>query len=321
MRVHEVHLKSGISRTKAFERKRLASYAVNRGTMCGHGCLYCSTGAMMRMPRSFKETGEDPFGTGFAIIDPDTPLRVARDALRKRERGLVQISTIVDAWSPEAQALNLGRRCLEVILSQPGWTVRILTKNAAVVLDFDLIKQHADRVLVSLSLTAAPAKEKLASVIEPHASTISERMAALGDAHRQGLRTYGMLCPLMPGIADSQEDIDELVRFVVECGAEEIFAEALNSRGPGLKRMQEALVLAGYEHEAAVVGSIRNRATWFKYVVRLLATVQGSVRRLYDIQKLRFLLYPSRLLPEHVAEIRKDDAGVIWLGKEERHGS
>ena len=62
------------------------------------------------------------------------------------------------------------------------------------------------------------------SVIEPYASPISERMAALKKAHKLGLRTYGMLCPLLPGIADAPEQIDELVRFVAECGAEEVFS-------------------------------------------------------------------------------------------------
>jgi hypothetical protein len=39
------------------------------------------------------------------------------------------------------------------------------------------------------------------------------------------------------------------------------------------------------------------------------------MREHWDISKLRFLLYPDRLLPEHVEIIKKDDAGVIWLGK------
>jgi len=40
------------------------------------------------------------------------------------------------------------------------------------------------------------------------------------------------------------------------------------------------------------------------------------MRKHSDINKLRFLLYPSNLLPQHKAEILKDNAGVIWLGKE-----
>ena len=90
--------------------------------------------------------------------------------------------------------------------------MRILTKNAAVVEDFDLIKKHRDRVLVGLSLTATPDRESVISVVEPHASPISERMKALKKAAKLGLRTYGMLCPLLPGIADAPDQIDELVR-------------------------------------------------------------------------------------------------------------
>jgi DNA repair photolyase len=55
--------------------------------------------------------------------------------------------------------------------------VRILTKNAAVVRDFDVCQQYRDRVRVGISLTATPDKEHLIKLVEPHASTISERMS------------------------------------------------------------------------------------------------------------------------------------------------
>ena len=57
---------------------------------------------------------------------------------------------------------------------------------------------------------------------------------------------------------------------------------------------------------------IRDRS---HYVAELVANVQRSVRRHADISVLRFLLYPSGLTTEDEARIRKDDAGVIWLGK------
>ena len=170
MRNHTTTLKTGITRTPEFEKKKLASFAVNIGTKCGHDCLYCSTGALLRMHDSFKQAGENPFGHGYAIVDPTTPERVARDAKRLQDRGMVQLCTMIDAWAPEAQAHNLGRCCLEAILVEPGWTVRILTKNAAVARDFDLIEKHRDRVLVGLSLTAAPERQSAISVIEPNAS-------------------------------------------------------------------------------------------------------------------------------------------------------
>ena len=313
MRVHHHTLKTGITRTPEFEKKGLASFAVNCGIKCGHDCRYCSTGAMLRMHDGFKACQESPFANGYAIVDPTTPERVARDAHKIRQRGLVQLCTVVDAWAPEAQEHQVGRRCLEAILAEPGWSVRILTKSAAVREDFDLIERHRDRVLVGLSLTATPDQVRATAALEPNASTIEERMLAMTEAVARGLRTYGMLCPLLPGVADSPEQIDRLVRFAVDCRVEEIFAEAVNPRGPGLRLCQEALEETGLAGEAAAIAAIRKREQWSRYVAELIANIQRSVRKHFDISKLRILQYPSRLLPEHVATIKNDAAGVVWL--------
>ena len=190
MRVHATTLSAGISRTKEFEKKDLAQFAANVGTKCGHGCLYCSTGALLRMHRSFRAVGENPFESGYAILDPDTPQRVARDAAAMRSRDFVQLCTTVDAWSPEAQEHDLGRRCLEAVLSQSSWTMRILTKNVTVKRDLDIIERYSDRVLVGLSLPAAVDKSRIMSAVEPNASSNAERMLVLEEAHRRSLRRY-----------------------------------------------------------------------------------------------------------------------------------
>ena len=162
-------------------------------------------------------------------------------------------------------------------------------------------------------LTATPDKSEIIKVIEPNASSIQERMHVMTEAASRGFGTYGMLCPLLPEIADSPDQIDMLVKFAVACKVEEIFVEPVNSRGPGLRHCQEALKLAGYYAEAKGIETIRKRQNWSRYVVNLLGNVQQSVRKYFEITKLHFLLYPSRLLPEDVQIIRKDDAGVIWL--------
>jgi DNA repair photolyase len=315
MEIYKTTLRTGITRTKEFEKKKLAQFAVNVGTRCGHQCLYCSTPALLRMHGSFKQVGKSPFDRGYAIIDPSTPERVARDAARIRRRGMVQLCTTVDAWSPEAKKYDLGLKCLEAILSQPGWTVRILTKSAAVLEDFDLIEKHKNRVLVGTSVTATPDKQDVMSIIEPYASSIQDRMNVLQQAHARGFRTYGMFCPLLPGISDSTKHVDCLVRFASEIGAEEIFVEPVNPRGRGLMLMQEALQAKGFRFEAAHIEAIRTKENWSWYATRLIRNVQSAARRLHDIRKLRLLLYPSRLEPQDGARIEQDDAGVVWLGK------
>lgn len=316
MRIYETRLTGGITRTKEFERKKLAAFAVNVGTKCGHGCHYCSSGALLRMHRSFADVSESPFDGGYAIVDPDTPERLARDAKRIRNRGMVQLCTTVDAWSPEAQQHDLDRRCLEAILAEPGWTVRILTKNAAVAKDFDLVHKHKDRVLVSMSITATADNADVISVVEPHASPIAERMAVMQQAHDLGLRTYAMYCPLMARISNLPPQIDELVRFAQQHDAEEIFVEPVNPRGPGLRLTQEVLVAAGYGAEAKAVEAIRTRKVWSLYVRKLVANVQRSMRLYSHIERLRFLLYPGGLAASDTEQIRHDDAGVVWLGKD-----
>jgi DNA repair photolyase len=48
MEIIEVRRKISITRSNEFKKKKLASHALNVGTLCGHGCLYCSTPSMMR---------------------------------------------------------------------------------------------------------------------------------------------------------------------------------------------------------------------------------------------------------------------------------
>ena len=52
MKTYQATLKSGITRTKEFEKKGLAQFSVNVGTRCGHQCLYCSSPSLLRMHRS-----------------------------------------------------------------------------------------------------------------------------------------------------------------------------------------------------------------------------------------------------------------------------
>ena len=47
----------------------------------------------------------------------------------------------------------------------------------------------------------------------------------------------------------------------------------------------------------------------------VVSTVQGVMERAGAIEKLRFLLYSSNLEEDARRQIRKDERGVIWLGK------
>jgi hypothetical protein len=46
----------------------------------------------------------------------------------------------------------------------------------------------------------------------------------------------------------------------------------------------------------------------------LIRAVQQAMRDVFEVDRLRFLLYPSQLSPQHVNQIERDDAGIVWLG-------
>ncbi len=313
MKKYNWNLKTGISRSPGFEKKKLAEFSCNVGLKCGHGCTYCSTGAMVRAHKAFKRLDLSPFDNGYAIVDPDAPVRVARDARNKRKRGLVQLCTTVDAWSPEAQKYDLGRRPLEAILSQPGWTVRILTKNASVINDFEVIEKYRDRILFGMSITAAADKDDVISVIEPNASTITERVEVMEEATKRGFRTFAMFCPILRGISEEPYQIEQLVKLAARWKVEQIFAEPVNPRGKGLIMTHKALYAAGFYGEAGCVETVRFAEQWSWNSVQIIRNLQQSLRKHYDIGKLRFLLYSGRLHPLDANRIKEDDTGVIWL--------
>jgi len=178
------------------------------------------------------------------------------------------------------------------------------------------VKRYRDRVLVGISLTAPPSKAGIIKVVEPNASSIPERVAALEKAHRLGLRLYAMLCPLLAGVADDQDSIEKLVQIGIDAGAEEFYAEAVNRRGRSLTHTAQALQNAGYDTDAAAVNEVRNQVDWSAYVVRLVPNVQAALRQHHALDKLRFLLYLRNLTQADAAQLRLHRDGIVWLGKE-----
>jgi len=311
MEIKKIKRKFSITRSDEFARKKLATHALNVGLLCGHGCLYCSTPAMMRTQKKvfqgIKGTSFKAFQAGIAVVDPETPQRIADPAGRLQPSDTVMFCTYTDGWSPEAQKFDLGRRCLRQILTTSGCKVRILTKNAAVKSDFDILQQFADRVELSLSLTAPPSKNLIMRVLEPHASSIEDRIEALQTAKQKRIPLYGVLCPCLPGIADTSAAFGELLDIMLPLEPTAIWTEPVNPRGPGLKNCAERLKRHGFYHEAEQINAVRSRETYNIYVKRFIATATKEARRRNCQDLLKILVY------DNGRSFKGDDRAVVWL--------
>jgi len=303
--------KSTITRSHEFEKKGLATHALNVGVLCGHGCLYCSTPAVLRTQAHLFPEHEGSafkaFAAGVAIVDPTTPDRMADVLGKLQPTDTVMVSTMTDAWSPEAQEHDLGRRCLDQILRKSKARVRVLTKNAVVAKDLDLLAEFRDRVSLGLSLTAPRSKAALLDTLEPKASSIDLRLEALRAAHDAQVPIFGMLCPCLPGVADSKEDLDELFEMVMPFEPEVIWAEPVNARGNCLVLCQEALQQAGHYRVANEIRHIRDRSAQAAYTVNLVANLNAVASKWGVQERLRILVYGNG------DNFPGDSSGVIWL--------
>ena len=311
MEIKEVKRKIGITRSNEFARKKLATHALNVGMLCGHGCLYCSTPTMMRTQQSvfkrIKGSSFKAFQAGIAVVDPDTPRRIALQARRLNPSDTVLFCSYTDGWSPEAQKFQLGRKCLQKLLTTSKCKVRVLTKNAAVKRDFDLIQQYADRIELSLSLTAPSSKSSIMRILEPNASPIEARIEVLQAARQLGISIYGILCPSLPGVANTADAFGELLDIVLSLKPTAIWTEPVNPRGPGLKNCAERLVRHGLIREADQLNAIRNRRTYDKYVYDFIKVATTEARRRNCLDMLNILVYDSG------KNFKGDDRAVIWL--------
>lgn len=299
----------GINESKGFTKKKLANYTLNTGLSCGHQCQYCSSPGVLRRHPLFKNMSSySYFQDGGVIVDSDTPNRIRRKAKKLEKSDIILFSSTSDPYAPEAQEHDLGRRCAEIVLKESKATLRVLTKNAAVVKDFDLFAQYPGRVIVGLSVTAPPLKQNTIDVLEPNASPIAERLAAYEKANEMGIRTFGMLCPLLPGLATSYADLCELMENMLMVDAEAIWVEPVNKRGRCLSLCQKAVERAGMKELAYNVEEICSTEMHTLYADDLIDTATNVARDLDCLDKLKILVYGK---PED--HYCKDDSAVIWL--------
>jgi DNA repair photolyase len=103
--------------------------------------------------------------------------------------------TLCDPYQPLEAKYKLTGQCLQ-ILADNDWPVTVQTRSPLVLRDMDILKQ-AKNIEVGFSVTTAD--DDIRKLFKPHAPSIPERVNALAELHRSGIRTYAMIAPILPG--------------------------------------------------------------------------------------------------------------------------
>ncbi len=165
-----------------------ACYVINPYVGCPHRCLYCYAEFM----RKFSAHTE-PWGDFLDVKLCSTPLRP-----RQLFHQHVMLSSVTDAYNPLEEKYKVTRRLLEQLVHCQAY-VSILTKSALVTRDIDLLQQLPQ---CEVAFSFSTADEILRQQLEPGASPISQRVAALKTLHQAELPTAVMVAPLLPGVSD-----------------------------------------------------------------------------------------------------------------------
>jgi DNA repair photolyase len=182
MIVKEVQAKSILSASQVYD------YVINPYTGCQHACSYCYARFMKRF------TGhKEPWGE-FVDIKINAPDLLEREITRKKT-GTVWVSGVCDPYQPLEAKYQLTRKCLK-ILALDNWPVVIQTRSPLVLRDMDIFRGKLN-VDVGLSITTAD--ERIAELFEPNAPSIKDRIHAIEELHRAGIKTYVMVAPMLPG--------------------------------------------------------------------------------------------------------------------------
>jgi DNA repair photolyase len=107
----------------------------------------------------------------------------------------------------------------------------VLTKSPLLLRDIELFKQIHERVGFVANLSVPTLDEKAWRATEPHTPHPRKRLEAVAELNRAGIPTGILIAPLMPGINDSAEQVEEIVRIAEEAGATNISGIHLHLRG------------------------------------------------------------------------------------------
>lgn len=190
------------------------TWSVNPYRGCEHGCVYCYA-------RPYHEYLGYSLGLDFEtriVVKEDAP-ELLRAELRKRNwvPDVVALGSVTDVYQPLERGLMLTRRCLEVFAEFRN-PVGIVTKNALVTRDLDLLSElsQVHAALVMMSVTTLDAD--LAAVLEPRASRPAARLNAIRALREAGVPVGVMVAPVIPGLND--HEIPSILAAAHEAGAQ-----------------------------------------------------------------------------------------------------
>ena len=226
-------------------------FSINPYRGCYHGCAYCYA----RPTHPYLGFGA---GTDFErkIVVKKNAVALLREAFEKKswQGEVIALSGNTDCYQPLEAKYAITRGLLEVMEEYRN-PVGIITKNALVRRDIDVLARLAKHASVRVTFSIAFADDALGRAMEPWASPISRRFEAMKMLSEAGIEVGQSLAPVIPGLNES--DIPELLERGHAAGARYAFITLVRLSGEVLPIFVERLERAVPMRAEKVKNAIR----------------------------------------------------------------
>ncbi len=188
-------------------------WSMNPYQGCEHGCSYC-----------YARPTHEYWGYS-AGLDFERVIIVKRNAPELLEKALrhpkwqgepIMLSGNTDCYQPIERKEGITRKLLETArrFDQP---ISMITKNALVLRDLDILQDMASRNLVSVAISFTTLNEDLRRVLEPRTSTGLKRLHAMETLTKAGIPVHAMIAPIIPAL--NEPEVPALLKAAAEAGA------------------------------------------------------------------------------------------------------
>lgn len=201
------------------------SWTINPYRGCRHACVYC----FARPTHTYfnLNAGIDFHTQIFVKINAPQVLRqeLSRPGWK---RAPICLGSATDPYQPAERRYHLTRKIL-VVLCEKANPLDIITKSHLILEDLDLLlelnRRTGGQVAVNMSLTTLDNIK--ARLIDPGAPSPAKRLDTLARLSEAGIKTRLFIMPVLPGITDSPDDLEQLVKTAAEIGVNSVSADSL----------------------------------------------------------------------------------------------
>jgi DNA repair photolyase len=189
------------------------TYSMNPYQGCEHGCIYC----FARNSHQYWGYGAGEDFERKIIVKENAPEVLARQLENPRWKvAPIFLAGNTDCYQPIEQKKQLTRRLLEVLLKYRH-PVSIITKNALILRDLDLLTELNKHDLVHVNISLTTLDEKLRQKMEPRTATAEKRLEVIQHLAKADIPVNVMLAPIIPGLND--HEIPEMIKRAAWKGA------------------------------------------------------------------------------------------------------